>query len=545
MRITNPTILRGYNRDLNRLLDLKNQSERKITSGRSFSRASDAPLSAAKALNVRKSMYDSTQYSENLKVASKFYTEAETTLLQVSEKMASVRETLIAACNTYKDQQDFSIYAQQLETTAQELCAMFNTDSAERSIFGGESNVGQPFTIINDANGNPSTVLYHGVPLSAMNDCNAYPYSNGVYIDIGIGMETDQKTHESNPQSMLCISFNGAEVTGCGAEYGTADIDLSSIKAGKEYCFDIYAGGVKRTISFTGTGDKAADVAAINDQITKEVYKKDIAYGRNYPYMDENGVITLRKNEGAGSPIPGDPIPNEIVCAMNNEVKNPHAAKLTIDNDTGYTDKFKMNLDAMEDGKSYSCEITVGEDTKTVTFTAGATAEDTIAAMQTALDDAFGEGIVNVGTYEPRLGMLTSEGNKVKIKGAAVEGSEEMPFKREAIYSNNYIQLTLDAARALKNGDLEYANGCIDRIVSANENLLVEIADLGCNEQFIDFNQERITTRLENLTERYTDLEVVDDKKEISLWKTYEALYNACLQMSSSVVPNSIFNYMK
>ncbi len=544
MRITNPTILRGYNRDLNRLLDLKNQSERKITSGRSFSRASDAPLSAAKALNVRKSMYDSTQYSENLKVASKFYTEAETTLLQVSEKMASVRETIIAACNSYKDNQDCSIYAQQLETVAQELCGMFNTDSAERSIFGGESNVGQPFTIVNDANGNPSTVLYHGVPLSAMNDCDAYPYSNGVYIDIGIGMETNQKTHESDPQSMLCISFNGAEVTGCGAEYGTADIDLSSIKKGKEYCFDIYAGGVKKTISFTGSGDKATDVLEINGKI-EEAYKKDMAYGKNYPYMDDDGVITLRKNDDEGKTIPGDVIPNEIVCAVNNTVKNPRAAKLAIDNDAGYTDKFKVDFDALEEGTKYSCKVTVGEESQIFTFTAGATRDETIKEMQRQLDVQFGAGKVKVGTYEPRLGIFTSEGNKVTIEGATEEGSEVMPFKREAIYSNNYIQLTLDAARALKNGDMDYANGCIDKIVEANENLLVEIADLGCNEQFIDFNQERITTRLENLTERYTDLEVVDDKKEISLWKTYEALYNACLQMSSSVVPNSIFNYMK
>ena len=97
----------------------------------------------------------------------------------------------------------------------------------------------------------------------------------------------------------------------------------------------------------------------------------------------------------------------------------------------------------------------------------------------------------------------------------------------------------------MREGDIDYANGCIDRIVSSNEHLLVQIADLGCNEDFIDFNIEKLTTRETNLAERQNELEVTDAEKEITLWKTYEALYNACLQMSSSVVPNSIFNYIK
>ena len=159
MRVTNSVIMRGFNRDLNRVGNLKNQTMHRITSTRKFNRASEAPLSAAKALNVRKSLYFSAQYKENLKVADSFYTEAETSLLQVSEKLASVRETIIAACNTTKSIDEYNIYAQQLERHAEELCAVFNTDTAGRAIFGGESDDGSPFTIEKDANGNASTVL--------------------------------------------------------------------------------------------------------------------------------------------------------------------------------------------------------------------------------------------------------------------------------------------------------------------------------------------------------------------------------------------------
>lgn len=728
MRITNPTILRGYNRDLNRLLNLKQQTERRITSGRKFSRASEAPLSAAKALNVRKSLYYSAQYKENLKVANKFYTEAETSLLQVSDKMATIRETIIAAVNTTKNIEDYNIYAQQLETNARELCAIFNTDSAGHAIFGGESDDTSPFDIINDANGNASTVLYHGIPVNAMNDYNSFPYTKEVNLDIGLGMDIDQETQEVDPQSVLKISFIGTQVTGCGAQYGVADVDLSKIKPNRSYCIDVYADNVKKTITFMGSADQATNVQNINDALDK-AYSKERAYGKGYPKMDDQGVIALFKDEQDkdGNVTKAEvPVEDGICCVVNNKEKNPRAEDLVVDNDSGYTNKFKINVANLEEGQRYSIEVKVGnEEAKTITFSA-ATDDDpekrdkaTLDNIQKELDAAFGEGVVNISKGKVTQGIITSEGNKVKVSavdnkgvspsavkadittesttkfdttkfaagtytfsvpggaditvtladgenivdkfnaanntysmdtdgvitkkddgsyisgitckdatGASVaagrktdysidlgsmisgayyelkvvtgngtdvknisfkagdtpadtlksiqdaldgtgvtltntkddiykfsEGvavanpiaaSKENPVvQRESIYSNNYIQLTLDAARALRQGDIEYANGCIDRIVTANENLLVEIADLGCNEDFISFNIDRITTREENLQERQVDLEATDAKSEITLWKTYEAMYNACLQMSSSVVPNSIFNYIK
>lgn len=716
---------------------------------------------------MRKSLYYSAQYKENLKVADKFYTEAETSLLQVSSKMAEIRETIIAACNTTKDMQDYNIYAQQLETNARELCAIFNTDSAGRAIFGGESDDPSPFEILDDANGNAATVLYHGIPVNAMSDWKQYPYSKEVNIDIGLGMEINQETQEVDPQSVLGISFVGTKVSGCGAEYGTADIDLSQIKNNRMYCIDVYAGNVKKTIAFKGAGTYEDNVNVLNAALA-DAYKKEMGHGEGYPKVDAQGVVYLVQQkevtDNAGNTTKEEvPVDGGIVSVVNNDYRDEiykyaelkdgaatvtkvedaypgkgeaqnNPEKLVVDNDSGYTNKFKVNVENLEGNEYYSLEVKVGNgDTKTVTFQASnnddveARYEETLDNIQQALDDAFKDDgtKVNVSRTEATRGMITSEGSYVKVscidnKGtpptaakaeitaksamkydiakftdgtkytfsipgeadivvtatadkndivkafnastgykmdsdgvitkkdgslaggvtckagegdtattvpagtktdysinlnpgkmiagaeyelkvitddgrnvknisfkagdtaadtlknleAALNGTsvkltesdtpgvynvsagdalantvyaskEDPVVERESIYSNNYIQLTLDAARALRNGDIEYANGCIDRIVSANENLLVEIADLGCNEEFISFNLDRITTREENLLDRQNDLEGADVKKEITLWKTYEAMYNACLQMSSSVVPNSIFNYIK
>jgi flagellin-like hook-associated protein FlgL len=582
----------------------------KITTGRSFSRASESPLNASKALNVRKQLYDTEQYQSNLKTANTFYTEAETSLLEVSDKLAGIRETIIAAVNSTKDTStDLQIYAQQLETNASELCSIFNTDTAGRVIFGGESNDAEPFTIANDSNGNASTVLYHGVPLNAYSDADNFPASNGVYIDIGIGMVIDQDTQQIDPQSALKISFNGADITGCGSEGGVADIDLSSIKDGKTYTLDVYAGDVKKTISFTKTADTDAQTTIQN--ALDEAYK----YSDVSPTVDSKGIVSV--NDGT-------------VCILNNtNVKDTgHNGTASIDNDTGYTDKYVIDLSSLSTNTNYSVKVTAGNTTKTISFTTGSNSSKFIDEINDALEQAFNpngytvnaanlkDGVdytmnVKVGgsskditftaadTQEGTIqnindaltaafnpdgdpnavvptvdengsisagdsvvtasgkfvsagssiipvvgsdGKITAEGGSVTFKNTGT--GAQIDVDREKSYSNNYIQLTLDAAKALRNGDIDYANGCIDRIVSASENLLVEIADLGCNEDYIEFNLERCVTRTTNLDERQDDLEATDLESEITLWKTYQSLYNACLQMSSSVVPNSIFNYI-
>ena len=715
MRVTNSIIMRGFNRDLNRVGTLKNDTMHRITSTRKFNRASEAPLSAAKALNVRKSLYFSAQYKENLKVADSFYTEAETSLLQVSDKLASVRETIIAACNTTKSIDEYNIYAQQLERYAEELCSVFNTNTAGRAIFGGESDDGMPFTIEKDANGNASTVLYHGVPLNAMNDPKSFPYSKDVLGDIGLGIDVDQQTQEIDSQSALRISFNGPEVSHCGTERGVADIDLTTIQAGRKYCIDVFADNVKKTITFTGSVNtdsnaaRADNIAEIQKQLD-EAFKKS----SEVPIIDNQGVISLT-NGG-------------IVCAVNNKYAE-RTQQLGIDNDSGYTKKYRLDVEKLIPGKEYSVDVTIGDKTRTVVFAAGSDTdpdkadEASLHNLQNALTEAF-KGTdykPNVSFTEANKGTITCEGEAVKIltdtktkidnafivngnkinaiglekgkeytfvvgvgtnsqkckftatgvetddlaaiktqiEGAALgvkvnddgtisvtpptaptasnktgnalndakkldfdkienknyeidvtvgsttktvkfkgvkgdgettlknlnaalkrefvnesvdvnyttadgfkssaksfsiysttssadnSAGDENPIEMDRIYSNNYIQLTLDAAKALRNGDIDYANGCIDRIVSANEKLLVEIANLGCNEDFISFNIDRLTTREYNALERQNELESANLEEETTLLKTYSALYNACLQMASEVVPNSIFNYMK
>lgn len=506
MRITNSTLLRNYDRNLKRISTAKYASENKIYSGRQYTRASQSPLKAAKALTVRKQLWHTEQYKENLDVADKFYTEAETSLLQISESLANVRETIIYACNSTKDESiDLNILAEQLETKAKEMVSIFNTNSAERAIFGGESNSAEPFTIQYDENGRAVMALYHGVPVNAMSDASGYPYSKDVYMDIGIGMVINEN-QEIDPQSVLKISFNGASVSGCGFEGSNKNLSTLNIKSlnqgvDADNTIRITASGKTVTVSFKGRNTEDIQ-KAIDDAFNKA--------GVAGPKISEKGELTMADGSKA-----------EI-------------------SETPYID-----LEKLTNGKSYSFDIYANGKKKTINFIAGATAADSMKNIQDKLNEEFKKE-KNTPTIaeDGSITVKNNAGENSQVYLSKSDGGDAPVFKNGDTYSNNYIQVTLDAAAALRRGDIEYANACIDRIVSSSENLLVEIADLGNAEEYIEFNTNRFDTRELNLKDRQKSLEATDLESEITLMKTYEAIYNACLQMSSSIIPNSIFNYI-
>ena len=286
----------------------------------------------------------------------------------------------------------------------------------------------------------------------------------------------------------------------------------------KMYSLGVTVNNQRYEISFAA-GEKESDTIANIEQAIKD------KVGGTFSVVntgDKKGVITAADG---------------TAIALSKAENTPDTESLT---PLKYTE-YSVDVSQMKEGEKYALKVVSGSTVNNIEFTAGATEQDTVDAITKALNGSK----VNVTLDDGNAKFSSADGKGVSVAVPTNSASEKKVVERESIYSNNYIQLTLDAARALRNGDIEYANGCIDRIVSANENLLVEIADLGCNEEFISFNLDRITTREENLQERQVDLEATDAKSEITLWKTYEAMYNACLQMSSSVVPNSIFNSIK
>ncbi len=431
MRITSGTIVRRYTKNLENSMFNKNTAENKITSNRRFSRASDDPINAARALRIRKSMNEFKTYEDNLNTAKSIYADAETAMRSVSDLIKSTYEKLIYGANGTQSNDEDQILSNTIDTYADEMVRLMNVVVADRKIFGGTNNDSLAFTIEKSAGG--STVFYNGKSVNAYQDPSLFPYSSTSYTDIGIGMRL-LEDGSVDPQSAFPVTFNGAEVLGCG----------------------------------------------LKDKITT---------------FDFNSFV---------------------------------------------------------DGGSYSLDVALGGTKKTITFSGGATNDDTRSNLNTALESAFGVNTIKVEdngvAFTTVLGDvgLTFENTPLKkTTDPSFVNYDQADFTETPVgYSNNIIQLTLDAAACLRSGDKEGAAKYADALFKIQTNLLLKIADVGNKDEFIDFNLDRVTNSLYTLSEQQNNTEYTDLGTEITNWKVMDALYNATLQMSAQIIPMSIFNFM-
>ncbi len=217
MRITQSTITRNYLRNMENNNRNKFDSSNRITSGAKFTRASQDPIAAAKALTVRKSLNDLETYSGNLTTAKGIYSAAESVIMSISEIMTSISERTVYAANGTQSQTERDIIAQEIEGYADQMLKLFNSDKSGRKLFGGTNNETSAFEFVEDAV-NGKRVTYNGKDLTDFStNPDDYPNSEKVIFDIGVDIQVS-KDGVVDPQTGMQISFNGAEVTGCGKD---------------------------------------------------------------------------------------------------------------------------------------------------------------------------------------------------------------------------------------------------------------------------------------------------------------------------------------
>ncbi len=322
---------RRYLSHLNSALERKNDSERKINSTKRFNRASEDPISAAKALRVRKAISNIEDYQANLDTAEQIYNGADSAIFNLVDILDTIVEKVTYGANGTQGPVEEEILAASIETFADELARTLNTDIAERRVFGGVYNGEDVFRIDVGDNGK-KTVYYNGVDINSLQDPDDFPFSEQSFTDIGIGMRVDPDTGRIDPQSALAVTINGAWMTGCG--------------------------------------------------------------------VDEDGD------------------------------------------------------------------------------------------------------------------------------------------------SNNIIQLTLSAADALREGDKIQAMDYLNKLRKAQTNVSIAHAEIGNKQEYIEYSRKRLTTNTETLLEQQNNLEGTDMGKESTNWKTLESVYNISLQMASSTIPMSIFDFI-
>lgn len=135
---------------------------------------------------------------------------------------------------------------------------------------------------------------------------------------------------------------------------------------------------------------------------------------------------------------------------------------------------------------------------------------------------------------------LDADGNPIY----EVERNDDGTMKLDDRFSKNLIQLVLDAAKALRNGDQDTVNAIIDRAKDANNHILTEITTLGTKQNSIEFYLNKTEDYKFNLRERQNLVEGTDMEAEITNYEAVKAAYDATLKIGAQLLPHSIFDFI-
>ena len=577
-RISNGTFLKNNRRLRSNLLG----SYDRIMSTRRFNRVSEDSINGAKAMIIRRDLRDLDIYNSNLSSVKQLFTEAETNLTAINDLYISVEEQLTAATNDTKDQMELNIFSTTLDQIADGMIEKLNGDFSERQIFGGTNNSTPPFEIgrycVTDENDN---VVYP-------------PY----FYDYYVGAESTKKQVEDANEALATLAKYNAN--GNIAD----DKELTSLKrtlekvgivlhvSDNKYSAEVKTnnnrgdmitvlayGGDPQEITYSEAENPViAEVEAAAANITangaiSDADKESLAKLGLTAAVSDTGEVTFKDSKGIfvdmtnGLPAEiKDNVPKEITVKAGatvitqqnvNDVK-AHLEMVDVPRAVTYNG-IPVDFDVMHkmtdaNGNRFDVQIgskfTIKKLNDDFTWDEGKEIAPDVSAAVKGRDNSLifpgSEPIyVDIG-----IGIKYDKENDYKIDpqtalDTAFNGASIMGCGLDDDgYSKNLVQLVLDAARALRNGDQSTPNAIIDKANKSNNNILIKIAELGSKQNSIEFYEQRNTDSKYNLVERQNIVEGTDMETEISYWESLMAAYEASLKIGTQVIPNSIFNYI-
>lgn len=214
VRVTNNSMIRNYQRNYGSAMASLQKIQNQILQERKFSKASENPVKAQKALSVRNALNKNQTHQDNLKTAYDLFITAEDLITKnMCSKYHTITDKMVYGLNGEKSDTERNIIAKEIEENAASIMQDLNNEYSGRRLFGGNNNSTVAFTYDKDTN----TVMYNGEDVNKYDDPNDFPGSTPILIDVGIGIVYDDTLPGgADPDTAMDLCINGAEVTGCG-----------------------------------------------------------------------------------------------------------------------------------------------------------------------------------------------------------------------------------------------------------------------------------------------------------------------------------------
>lgn len=235
MRITNSYMTRNYLTNLNNSLSLLNESQMRSETGRKFTKMSEAVSAGTRALGVRTQVYKNEQIQDNVKKAQESLYVAEGYLTSINDILQDVHEKAITAVNGPMSSAS-EIFEFNFDSIKDQIIEFANCRYNDTYVLGGTNNNDAPFSVEN------GDLYYNGVKVNDIGKVDGQfcdqngkkvPYSDSIYIDIGIGMTVNNG--KVDPRTAFNMSVSGLSCLG----YGTTNIDYRDANSGALHTVEV------------------------------------------------------------------------------------------------------------------------------------------------------------------------------------------------------------------------------------------------------------------------------------------------------------------
>jgi len=177
MRISDGTVVRNYMSTLTKKSEQRGADALKVATGRSFMAASDDPVAAIKAMQLRRSLARTGDFGANISELHGVLSEREAAVSEVSDILTEISGLLIQGVSGTYSAQDRQSVAATLRACQQTVFGIANGAYNDKFIFGGADEYQKPFSL--DAAGG---LCYQGVAV----DTGAF-LPERIDMDIGFG----------------------------------------------------------------------------------------------------------------------------------------------------------------------------------------------------------------------------------------------------------------------------------------------------------------------------------------------------------------------
>jgi flagellar hook-associated protein 3 FlgL len=140
-RVTNTTMTRTLNADIQTNARKLVIAQQRIASGKELRRASDGPANVLRALDQRAELRRYAQYERNASDANAWIANTDSTLTTAVDRLERVRTLVLGAVNGSADQGARSAAATEIEGIREELVGLANSTYLGRPLFAGVVDV--------------------------------------------------------------------------------------------------------------------------------------------------------------------------------------------------------------------------------------------------------------------------------------------------------------------------------------------------------------------------------------------------------------------